>query len=83
GDGLLPSLQSYLVLGAGEPQGVKIGDQFALVKRFGLGPDAVEQRVAVVRVVRVTAFGSSAIVVRQEQPGIGVGSAARLIGRVQ
>ena len=83
GDGLLPSLQSYLVLGAGELQGVKVGDQFALVKRFGLGPDAVEQRVAVVRVVRVTAFGSSAIVVRQDQPGIGVGSAARLIGRVQ
>ncbi|MEO7999480.1 MAG: hypothetical protein ABI852_18660 [Gemmatimonadaceae bacterium] len=83
GDGLMPSLQSFIVLGAGEREGVKAGDQFALVKRQGLGPDAVEQRIAVVRVVRVTSFGSSAIVVRQDQPGIGVGSAARLIGRVQ
>lgn len=83
GAGLLPSLQSFVVLGAGEKEGVKAGDQFALVTRKGLGPDAIEQRIAVVRVVRVTAFGSSAIVVRQDQPGIGVGTAARLIGRVQ
>jgi len=83
GDALLPSVQSFLMLGAGEREGVKAGDQFALVKRQGLGPDAVEQRVALVRVVRVTAFGSTAIVIRQDQPGISVGGAARLVGRVQ
>lgn len=83
GDALLPSVQSFLMLGAGEREGVKAGDQFALVKRRGLGPDAVEQRVALVRVVRVTAYGSTAIVIRQDQPGISVGGAARLVGRVQ
>ena len=83
GDALLPSVQSFLMLGAGEREGVKAGDQFALVKRRGLGPDAVEQRVALVRVVRVSAYGSTAIVIRQDQPGISVGGAARLVGRAQ
>ncbi|MEP6831968.1 MAG: hypothetical protein ABJB74_01185 [Gemmatimonas sp.] len=83
GDALLPSVQTFLMLRAGSFDGVVAGDQFALVKRLGLGPDAVEQRVAVVRVVRVTAFGSTAIVIRQDQPGIAVGGAARLVARVQ
>ncbi len=83
GGALLPSVQSFLMLGAGEREGVKAGDQFALVKRRGLGPDAAEQRVALVRVVRVTEFGSTAIVIRQDQPGISVGGAARLVARVQ
>lgn len=82
GDALLPSVQSFLMLGAGEREGVKAGDQFALVKRRGLGADAAEQRVALVRVVRVTEFGSTAIVIRQDQAGIAVGGAARLVGRV-
>lgn len=83
GDALLPSVQSFIMLGAGEAEGVMAGDQFALVKRRGLGADAPEQRVALVRVVRVTAFGSTAIVIRQDQPGIAVGGAARLVGRAQ
>jgi hypothetical protein len=81
GDALLPSVQSFLMLGAGERDGVKAGDQFAIVKRFGLGPDAQEQRIALVRVVRVNEFGSTAIVIRQDLPGISVGGAARLVGR--
>lgn len=81
--GLIPTLQSYVLLGSGEREGVKAGDEFALVTRQGLGPDAPELRVALVRVVRVTAFGSSAIVVRQDAPTIAVGGAARLVARVQ
>lgn len=81
-DALLPSVQSFLVLGAGASEGVKAGDQFDLVKRMGLGADAQEQRVATVRVVRVTEFGSSAIVLRLDRPGIAIGGAARLVARV-
>ncbi|MGV3707515.1 MAG: hypothetical protein ACO1Q7_01655, partial [Gemmatimonas sp.] len=80
GDALLPSVQSYLMLGAAEREGVVAGDQFAIVKRLGLGPDAQEQRIALVRVVRVNEHGSTAIVIRQDQPGIAVGGAARLVG---
>lgn len=81
-DALLPSVQSFLVLGAGSKEGVKAGDQFDLVKRMGLGADAQEQRVATVRVVRVTELGSSAIVLRLDRPGIAIGGAARLVARV-
>lgn len=81
--GLIPTLQTYLVLGSGEREGVKAGDEFALVTRQGLGADAPELRVALVRVVRVTPFGASAIVVRQDAPTIAVGGAARLVARVQ
>jgi len=80
---LLPSLQSFLMLDAGQPQGVKPGDEFALVKRMGLGADAQEQRVALVRVVRVTEFGSTAIVIHQDQARIAVGGPARLVARVE
>lgn len=79
---LLPSLQSYLLLGVGEREGVKAGDEFALVAPRAAGNLAAESRIALVRVVRVTPFGSSAIVVKQDQPSIALGSAARLVARV-
>ncbi|MBC8089901.1 MAG: hypothetical protein H7Z40_21790, partial [Phycisphaerae bacterium] len=79
---LLPTLQSYVMLGSGEHEGVKAGDEFALVTRQGLGADAPELRIALVRVIRVTPFGSTAIVVRQDSPTIAVGGAARLVARV-
>ena len=75
---LLPSLQSYLVLSAGEAQGVKVGDEFALVDKTAKGPD---ERIAVARVVRTSSLGSSAIVIRQSRSEISVGSAARRIAK--
>ena len=80
-DALLPSVQSFVLLAAGEREGVKSGDEFALVNKVGMGAEAVEQRVAVVRVVRVTPFGSSALVTRQDQPAIAVGGVARLVAK--
>jgi hypothetical protein len=80
-DALLPTLQSFVLLAATEHDGVKAGDEFALVKRSGLGADAQEKQVAVVRVVRVTALGTTAIVIRQSDASIAVGSEARLIAR--
>ncbi|MEQ1690498.1 MAG: LysM peptidoglycan-binding domain-containing protein [Gemmatimonas sp.] len=76
---LLPTLQSYVVLAAGQSQGVKAGEQFALVRRGAAG---AEERIAVVRVVRVDATGSSAIVIAQSLPDIASGVRARRITRL-
>lgn len=76
---LLPTLQSYLLLGAGEAQGVKAGEEFALVQKNAAGAD---ERIALVRVVRAGALGSSAVVIGQSQPKIAAGVMARRIARV-
>lgn len=79
---LIPTLQSYILLSAGSAQGVRAGDQFALVQRVGTGAAARDERSAVVRVVRSGPDGSSAIIVRQESSDIAVGGAARRVARV-
>lgn len=82
-DALLPTLQSYLLLAAGTAQGVQAGDEFALVKTRGSANTGEEQRVAVVRVVRSDATGSTAIVVRQDRGEIATGISARRVARMQ
>lgn len=79
---LIPTLQSYILLSAGSAQGVKAGDQFALVQHVGTGAAAREERIAVARVVRSGPEGSSAIIVRQESADIAVGGVARRVARV-
>ena len=81
GDALLPTLQSFVLLAATERDGVKPGDEFALVKRSGVGADSRELQIAIVRVVRVSAQGTTAIVVKQSDASIAVGSEARLIAK--
>ena len=76
---ILPTLQSYVLLAAGQAQGVKPGEQFALVRPSTSG---AEERIAVVRVVRVGAAGSSAIVIGQSLPDIASGIKARRIMRM-
>ncbi|MBL0172646.1 MAG: LysM peptidoglycan-binding domain-containing protein [Gemmatimonadaceae bacterium] len=76
---VLPTLQSYVLLAAGQAQGVKAGEQFALVRRSATGG---EERIADVRVVRVGATGSAAIVIRQSLPEIASGVKARRITRL-
>ena len=78
---LSPSLQSFVLLSAGHAQGVKAGDQFALVKRTGVGTAAREERVAVARVVRTGPDGSTAIIVRQSGADIASGEPAFRIAR--
>lgn len=75
----LPTLQSFVLLAAGQSQGVKAGEEFALYRRASTG---AEDRIAVVRVVRVGASGSTAIVVRQSLPEIAFGARARRIARM-
>ena len=76
---LLPTLQTFLLLAAGQAQGVKAGEQFALVRPSATGG---EERIAMVRVVRVGASGSTAIVIGQTLPEIASGVRARRVSRV-
>jgi hypothetical protein len=83
GEALVPSLQTYLLLDVPPGAGVRAGDQFSLVQREGAGEAAREARIAVARVVRVDETGSTAIVVRQDRPGIAAGVTARRTGRAR
>ena len=76
---LMPTLQSYVLLAAGDGQGVKAGDEFALVRKVS---GRADEHVGVVRVVRTSARGSSAMVIRQSSADIEIGITARRIARM-
>lgn len=71
----LPTLQSYLLLGAGSAQGLKAGDEVALYQRT---PGTTADRLtATVRVVRVDRDFASAVITKQYGTDIAVGMVAR------
>lgn len=83
---VLPSLHQYLVLDGGQSL-AKTGDQFTLL-REGVdatgatpGPDAPET-LAVVQVIKVAPGGITAMVIDQAQPGLQVGTRARLTAKM-
>jgi len=80
----LPSVQTYVILAAGEAKGVRPGDQFTLLSdgQFSDGTPAPLSATARVTIVRVTPFGASGIVVHQDQPEIQTGMAARLTAKM-
>jgi LysM repeat protein len=79
---LLPTLQSFVLLEAGTGQGVRAGDEFALVRTRGSANTGEEDRIAVVRVVRTGPAGSTAIVVKQDRAEIATGVTARRVARM-
>lgn len=80
----LPSLQTYVILGAGESKGVRMGDQFTLLNsvEYADGTRVPITATAQVTVVRVATTTSTAIVVHQSQPEINVGMASRLTAKM-
>lgn len=80
----LPSVQSYVVLAAGQAQGVRLGDQFTLFDdgRFSDGSRAPLASTATVTIVRVTPYGATGMVVGQTQPEIRVGMPSRLTAKM-
>lgn len=80
----LPSVQTYVVLGAGEGAGVRAGDRFTVLadSRFSDGTRAPSVATATVTVVRVTPLAATAIVVHQTQPEIREGMPTRLTARM-
>lgn len=71
---LLPTLSSYLVLGAGADKALKPGDEVAL---YAAVPGAQESVMATARIVRVDAASSTAVIVSQQGREIAVGMAVR------
>ena len=80
----LPSVQTYVILAAGEARGVRPGDQFTLLsdEQFSDGTRAPLTATARVTVVRVTPFGASGIIVHQTQPEIKTGMPSRLTAKM-
>lgn len=80
----LPSVQTYVILAAGQATGVRAGDQFTLLSdgQFADGTPAPLSATAQVTVVRVTPYGASGIVVHQDQPHIQTGMATRLTAKM-
>jgi LysM repeat protein len=84
---VLPRLQHYVVLDMARSAGVSTGDQIELYEpRHGPvegRPLAIpEISIAHAQVLRVTAFGATAIITAQEQPKIQEGTAARVAAKM-
>ena len=86
GEPVLPSVQSFVVLGMSSRQGVRMGDEFLIYLPAGRpeegGPIEPEIAISRVQVVRSTPFGVTAVVLGQEQPAIQEGMSARVIARI-
>jgi hypothetical protein len=84
-DPLLPTLQRYILLSATTRDGIKMGDQFTVVRSREHTDDGVaipEQAIAIAQVVRVTDFGATAIVIQHTQPSLKTGLLARMTARM-
>ncbi len=86
GEPVLPSVQSFVVLGLSSQQGVKMGDEFLIyqpqAKPENGEPAYPEIPISRVQVVRSTPYGVTAVVLGQEQPAIKEGMNARVIARM-
>lgn len=86
GHPLLPSIGSYMVFNAAAIDGVVTGDQITLVRERGLdsnGAKLPDEVLGVAQILRVTPFGSSAVLIRVSSSGIGPGTLGRLTARMQ
>jgi hypothetical protein len=79
-------VQRYVVLDASARRGVRVGDQFTLVRppltRTETRPALPEEEIAVAQVVRVTPYAATAIVVSQTHPAIRAGTRARVSAKM-
>ena len=85
GGNVLPSEHQYLVLNRAARDGIQQGDQFTLLRQAHRNEDGVllpSEAIAVVQVMRVTPFGSTAMVIDQVQPAIREGNDARMTAKM-
>jgi LysM repeat protein len=84
---VLPTMQHYVVLAASEKQGIHLGDQLTLYQPRERLPESSivlpSTDIAVGQIVRVTPWGSTALIIAQDQPAIHAGNAARVTARGQ
>ncbi len=84
---VLPTVDSYIVLGLTAADGVKPGDEFVMFKAPREGASSAEVSrpeipIGRAKAVRVTAFGTTAIVTAQVQPAINAGVLARVSAKM-
>jgi hypothetical protein len=79
---VLPSVQAYVVIDASSRAAVRVGDEFMIFEPRRRGaegePTLPETVIGVAQVVRATPYGSTAIVVKHQQPAIRPGAHARV-----
>ncbi len=80
----LPTLQSYAIIDAGSA-GARMGDIFTIMRPRMQAVDGTwlaEKEIARGRVVKVSAKGSTILIIKQTEPAISVGAVARLTARM-
>jgi hypothetical protein len=84
GTPVLPSIQTYVLLGAGQSAGIRPGDEFTIYDDANARriPGVAPVATATVKVVRVTPLGSAGIIVDQTQPQVRIGMPTRLTARM-
>lgn len=79
---VIPSVQTYVVIDASSRAAVRVGDEFAIFEPRRSGaegePTLPETLIGVAQVVRATPYGSTAIIVKHQQPAIRLGAHARV-----
>lgn len=79
---MLPSVQAYVVIDASSRSAVRVGDEFLIFEPRRRGaegePTLPETPIGVAQVVRATPYGSTAIVIKHQQPAIRPGAHARV-----
>lgn len=82
---VLPTLQSYVIVGGGSASGMRVGDQITFYRERRTADDGTvlpETNIAVAQIVRVTAQASTAIVIDQSYAAISEGSVARVSAKM-
>jgi hypothetical protein len=79
---VLPSMQAYVVIDASSRTAVRVGDEFMIFEPRRRGaegePTLPETPIGIAQVVRATPYGSTAIVIKHQQPAIRPGAHARV-----
>ena len=82
---VLPGSGAYLILAAGEKDGLTPGDQVSLLRSRGddsKGAELPDEVVAIAQVTRVTPWGAAAIVLKTLQAGVAQGMKARVTAKM-
>ena len=85
GDPVIPQLGDYVVLTATAKDGIQTGDQVSLFATLGSGEGGEQhapELAAVVQVLRVTAYGSSGIILTRSQASVATGIMGRTTAKM-
>ena len=82
---VLPTLQSYVIVGGGSASGMRVGDQITFYR-----PRLTDERgivhpssdIGVAQIVRVTPYASTALIIDQIYPGPAQGTLARVSAKL-